>query len=352
MKRFFSNKINIYLSISFALAIVSLALIINRVLGPTRYLLDKEDFGRDFKSVTISNSQEVSMGEFLEGLSTDNNVIYGNPVMSYVNNGQVEKSLIVYPTLEKQAYIFKNRKVEGEYLSSSNINRNVAVIGKSLQDMCVLENGKKILEFEFDNEKFRYEVIGIINEDEYLNNSVFIPYESVYNTALGNIKSTQYNVLIPSKEDLNIRNTNFKIEGVNDYTKQSKLEIIAEQVKVMYKDIQNLILCAILCVINSMIFSIFWVKSNKKKIAIFKVLGANNLYIFSYIFTKIIIIGLIGAISSSVIVFGLSKLIYLNDVFHISTMIIAILATIIISIVSTICSYIDILRFNIKKYVR
>lgn len=352
MKKIFKNKINIYLCISFIISITSIALVLNYVGDSIKYSLDSENFLKKFKIISINNKNELSMMEYLDRISNNNEFVYGNPLSSIIKNKDIEKQIIIFPIKEEKSYILKNKEIDGNYFDKRNINegKKVAIIGNSLKDMCKTIEGKKYIDIKLEDEKLEYEVIAVIENNEYLASSIFIPYKSLYETKVGDFKSDKYKFLIPSKSEY--KNCNFNVEEIEKYHKKGVFKIVLTELFDMFDNIKNLLICTILGVINITIFSMFWIRSNKRKISILKVLGADNKYIFKYVFIRVTSIGIIGAIIGGFIIIILSNIIYIENSIKFSTLIVSIIATFIISIIATIFSYMDILKFNIIKYIR
>lgn len=354
MKRIFNSKTNIFLCVSFTILIVVLSIIISKIGFHIKYDIDKQNFGEKFKEVTIKSNELLSMEEYLDIVTKSNELVYGNPLASKSKREDMEKVMSVFPVLESKPYSYKRKELDGRYFENEELNKGkkVAIIGYNLEEMCKKKDGKLYLDIELQDEILEFEVIGIVREDSFLDTSVFIPYKSIYNTKVSKYKSDTYNFFIPVNSEYISSSKNVYIQEIKNYSETSLLKIISLQIKRMFDTIKNLVICIALAVINCIIFSIFWIRSIKRKISIFKILGADNKYIFKYIFKNTFIIGIIGMLIGGGVVVIIAKVLYLEDSLRFSTIIISTIVTLLISLISSIFSYIDILKFNIKNHIR
>lgn len=351
MLKIFKEKINVYLMISFSICMISILVIGNYTNITAKYEIDKELFLRKFKTITIENSNNLTLLKYLDILKDNCDVVYSNPFAFTANTIDGQYILEVYPIYEKKPYIYKD--LQGQYFSTNDfdIGNRVAIIGSNVEKLCYIKDNKKYINIKIGKIGFPYEVIGIMDDNRFTSTSIQIPYESLLNTELENYSTPQFNFMInaDSNEKLPLSDQ----YSITHYNKVNLLDITYTNLKRNFDEIKNLILCLALGCINLITFSFFWIKSTKRKFSIFKLLGASNIYLLKYILKNMLFIGLFSSIFSTM--FSYLILDKIGNVVFITTpsnLVIANIITFLLAVGTSLISFKDVLQFNITKYIR
>lgn len=158
-----------------------------------------------------------------------------------------------------------------------------------------MKNDKKYIKIEGEE----FEVVGLIGRKtlSYWGLRIFIPVNSlpndIYNSDYESIGLYYPKDMLKQKNyfyDLKSNSSDKNIESIK-VNELSEEEGIASRVFSNNKPIYiSLLFSILLAVISILIFSTFWADSLKKNIAIKKILGADNLYIFKQLIYQMLIL--------------------------------------------------------------
>ena len=247
------------------------------------------------------------------------------------------------------ADIEKYCEITGRILTNNEIDegKKVAVVGSKLKKCIINVDNKDYIKLFKEN----FEVVGIIENEEWLTGEIFIPikthpdYEFV----------TENNVVVVDKTEIN-KVKNIKDIGikVSDITKEKVSEFVLTRIP----EIKENMFMVLVAFLNLVIFSIFYCQYIKRDLAIMRLIGAKPKDIVKYMFFKVSKIYLkalpIGFLTSFITI-KVANSFYTKVMFDpisIYNVIITIGLTILIFIVANFIVLFNVLKFNILEDIR
>lgn len=363
LKELFIKPINtVFMCLGLTIAIYCLSA--GTCLFTTHYNLynDKNYLLKESCSAEFIFKENISINNFM------NNIDQIDPNVGFITssfNLEIEKNRIAY-LLGSYNYKDLNKilpLLEGRFFTEeeSMSSKKIALVGRNLADLIYMKNDKKHIKIEGEE----FEVIGTIGRKtlSHWGLRIFTPAKSLPN----NIYNSNYNgiglfypkhILQEKKYFYDLKNnfSNKNIESIK-INELSKEEGIASYVfnnnKPMYI---SLIFSILLSLISIFIFSTFWADGLKKNIAIKKILGADNLYIFKQLIYQMLILVIVSSIIASILniitLNSLEKLIFAQISFDLINIINISIATFVLTILNSLWIYKDILKFNVLNCIK
>lgn len=358
IKRFFSDTSTIFLIISFIITILSFIIAINNVRETFLYNYQKDKFDRSFYKITSNGSEEQNFSDFENVIENSKiNGIYTLPINTPISNSENSnlKMANLVGVNDNSPNIFDKNKLYGRYFNEGDgkYGKKVAIIGELLSEQTYERDNKRFIKLSnFDAE---YEVIGVIKGNTYLDSFFFVPIRSLP-AQLVNYSDVSLSLLVQSSNEIsNVYELKNNLHNINMglYTPKTLLSILIESINYEKEMLQSTIIMVILGIISILIFSVFWVESLKRKFAIFRVVGANNLYIVIYILSRLLVISVIAVVIAFCFSILISKIL-VGEKIIIDTSVILLSFTLscIISIIATVSSFIEILRFKLTYIIK
>ncbi|NRT92133.1 ABC transporter permease [Clostridium beijerinckii] len=363
LKELFIKPINtIFICLGFTIAIYCLSA--GTCLFTTFYNLynDKNYVLKESCSAEFKFKENTSLGNFVDIIEKrDSDVGFMTPRFDL----EIEKNrtayligIYNYKDLDK---IFPLK--EGRFFTKeeSISNKKIALVGSNLADLIYMKNDKKYIKIEGEE----FEVVGLIGRKtlSYWGLRIFIPVNSlpndIYNSDYESIGLYYPKDMLKQKNyfyDLKSNSSDKNIESIK-VNELSEEEGIASRVFSNNKPIYiSLLFSILLAVISILIFSTFWADSLKKNIAIKKILGADNLYIFKQLIYQMLILitfsSIIAGILNIMTLNFLETLVAGNISFDLINIINISIATFTLTILNSLWIYKDILKFNVLKHIR
>ncbi|SFB03854.1 ABC transporter permease [Clostridium frigidicarnis] len=362
-KELFIKPINtIFMCLGLTIAIYCLSA--GTCLFTTFYNLynDKNYLLKESCSAEFIFKENISINNFMNNIEQiDPNVGFITPRFDL----EIEKNrtayligLYNYKELNKILPLLEGRFfTEEESMSSEKL----ALVGGNLADLIYMKNDKKYIKIE----KEEFEVIGTIGRKtlSYWGLRIFTPVKSlpndIYNSEYNSMGLFYPKRMLQEKNyfyDLKNNFSNKNIESIK-INELSKEDGIASRVfnnnKSMYI---SLIFSILLALISILIFSTFWADGLKKNVAIKKILGADNLYIFKQLIYQMLILVIVSSIIAGILnlitLNFLEKLMLAQISFDLTNILSISIATFVFVILNSLWIYKDVLKFNVTNYIK
>ncbi|KOR25400.1 ABC transporter permease [Clostridium sp. L74] len=296
----------------------------------------------------VSNIEEIDNDN---GFLTSKFILEKGERINYLTGVYNYKNLNnIYPLLDGR--YFTNKE--------SISNEKIALVGSEILDLTYIKNGYKYI--DIDGESFQ--VIGIIGRKtlSYWGIQIIVPVKSLpkkfYNSKNENIEIFYPNNMLKQHkyfDDLKnvLKNQNIDEIRIEKVPQESVLNKVYDNNKAMYV---SLIFSILLSLISIFTFSTFWSDGLKRNIAIKKILGANNLYIFREVVCQMLILVAISSIIASglniITLKFLEKVFIAKVTFNLINMISITIATFFITMLNSLWIYKDIFNFDVLDYIK
>lgn len=323
---------------------------------------DKNYLLKENCSAEFTFEENISTGDFINNIEkVDPNVEFITPRFDL----EIGKNRFAYLI---GLYNYKNLNkifplLDGRFFTEkeSASNEKLALVGSSLQDLIYTRDDKKYIMIE----KEEFEVKGIIGRKtlSYWGLRILIPANSLPST----MYDYEYNsmglyypkYMLQKKDYFNNLKSNFSDNNIETI----KINALSQEDGIASKTLggkksmyTSLIFSILLAVISVLIFSTFWADGLKRTIAIKKILGADNLYIFKQLLYQMLILVITSSIIASILnlitLNFLEKLIVAQISFDLTNIIIISIATFLLVILNSLWIYKDILKFNVSNYIK
>lgn len=358
------EKTNIFLIIGYLVSVFAFSLTLSNVSSRYNQVTETNKFYKDYNTLNLvqenidfqDEKMSDSNNESLTLLKTINTLEeYGykqlifNPMQTQVevnNNYYIND---IWPC-SAGINIHSTDIIKGRYFTNEELDSNekLAVIGSGLE---------RLIEKKAEEEYIKvfneyYKVIGVINNTEVFKYSSIIPLKSLYFINEENPNATFLENSLNNTDILNIDNENLTIHK----NSIAKVPVIKYLFKHVYELKNNLYQIA-LGLINLLLFSYFFSKNIKSKVAIMRILGAKNIDIFKELFTTFIKIAsfslLLGLLLTKFTVDFMSKaFISSYSPVNIENIILTSAAIFLVSSIVSICVLFNVIRFKIMKEIR
>lgn len=250
----------------------------------------------------------------------------------------------------KNIDINSSKIVSGRYLTEDELksDNKVAVIGSGMERLVEEKDGERYIKI-FEEE---YKVVGIIADTIMFRYSSIIPIKSLYCI---NKPLPKYTFLVKDIDKIETKNTgnkNMKIDICN-IPKTPVVDYLFKKVS----ELKNSLYQILLGITNLFLFSYFFSKRIKEKVAIMKILGGTNIDIFKEVFFKFIKIssmGVVGGILLSKFVVDFMRISFPYDysIVDMKNILITTILVFIISVLVSISVLFNVLKFKIMKEIR
>lgn len=362
------TKIELFLIIGFLVSTFAFSLTISIVYSNYNKVTEQNRFNKDYKYLKIDTAHETKYVDGAEVVNKDEDK--ENPSLSEIVDAVQEagyKKIILKPfedqiQVDNKFYINdiwpcsdgvdieSKNLIKGRYLTEEELmsNEKVAIIGFGLERLVEEKNGERYIKI-FNED---YKVIGVLGNTEVFKYSSIIPIRSLYfiSTKVPNVIFYENNISNIDIKEINLKNTNASEKEI------SRISVIDYLFKNVY-ELKNSLYQIILGVANLLLFSYFFAKNIREKVAIMKVLGAKNSDVFKEVFAKFIrisSIGIIAGLALSKITIDLMMKSFPSQysAVNISNIILSSMLIFIISIIVSILVLFNVIRFKIMKEIR
>ncbi|SFD03096.1 ABC transporter permease [Clostridium uliginosum] len=362
------TKIEIFLMIGFLVSTFTFSLTISTVYSKYNKVTEANEFNKDYKHLDISGIHETRYIDGYEVIDEEDDKknislleiidevqkagykkIILNPLRDQIEIGNNFYTNDIWPCSDG-IDIRSQNIIKGRYLTEEELNSNekVAVIGSGMERVVEEKNGENYIKI-FNED---YKVIGVLGDTEVFKYSSVIPIKSLYciNDKLPKVTFLEHNIDNTSIKEIDNKNITSAQSNI------SKIPVVNYLFKNAY-ELKNNLYQVILGITNLLLFSYFFAKSIRKKVAIMKVLGAKNWDVFKEVFAKFIRVSSIGIVGGLV----LSKFTvdFIRQTFtslysevNIQNIILTSILILLISIVVSISVLFNVIRFKIMKEIR
>ncbi|MBE6050309.1 MAG: ABC transporter permease [Clostridium sp.] len=362
-------KIEIFLIIGFMVSAFTFSLTISSIYSQYSKVIEKNKFNANYKTIEVNKvekpKQRVDGYEIVD--SSDENDIFTlrecidvvnkngynkiilNPMVDQIEEGNDFYVNTVWPC-SAGIDIKSDSMVEGRYFTEEELsgNNKVVIIDSKMQRLTEEKEGEKYIKI-FNEE---YKVIGVIGETEVFKYSSIIPIKSLncIDEELPRYIFMEYDESnkAPKEiadEDIRIIEDSIPKISVIDYLFENVIEL------------KNNLYQIVLGIINLLLFSYFFAKGIKEKVAIMRVLGARNIHIFTDVFKKFLKIASVGIalgllLSECTIGILRQAFEYEYSLINIQNVIITSLIILVISLVVSVIVLLNVIKFKIMKEIR
>ena len=351
MKKYIKLKsTEIFIIIGFFISIYSFSIIVSSIQSYYKCVTEENKFNRNYNNVVIQNTvktQSLSMIQLLEDNKINNIISSENETIIKHEDKYVANDIV---GAAKGFDINKYGEIEGRDFSKNELNgtEKVAIIGKNISRLTEKKNNKQYIKVFNDY----YEVIGIVKDNEYWRQTTIVPIRSL-NSFEGQSNKFSYRIDRSSTNKLAKLNTSSMTINVTPLEEKNVIKYLFDNVY----DLKDYVYQLAFSIINLIIFTSFFSYSIKRKLAIMRVLGAKNSYIFKEIFTKLIKLSLISIILG--IIFS-STTIHISNIgipnqfksLNIYNVLITTFLTYIIIFIFSFVILLNIMKFNLLKDIR
>ncbi|MGE5627068.1 MAG: ABC transporter permease [Solirubrobacterales bacterium] len=291
----------ILLVIGYTLGIITLSVGISGINDTRNYLLDQTSGNpENIYSVTAISGEDSSfsfdnVNRIVSGISNDLEIQVGN--FGKVNiNGNYNNDALLVAIINQKKSDWHVPITNGKYFSVAQCkgNEKVAIIGKELEKKLFPSGMDKNSTIDIYGEK--YNVIGIVgreNRETQWDYVVYIPFNTLpsyikENFNVGVNKSSNLSLAVRKRSNENIDMKAVVEKHFKDILKNDEsLNLNFDKVVGRDSDNSSLLnsivgtvvisgIMLIMCIINVINLSIFWILSRKREISVRKALGATD----------------------------------------------------------------------------
>ncbi|MGL5149185.1 MAG: FtsX-like permease family protein, partial [Clostridium sp.] len=304
MKKLLFSKIEIFLIIGFAVSTFAFAMTISTSYSKFNKVTEKNKFNDNYKYIQVDTQKEVKYIDGAEVVDEFNpvrlrEIIYElnsigyekiilEPSMSNLLIGDITYINKIWPC-SPGVDIIEENIIKGRSLTEEELikGEKVAVINEEIGKLTTQKIDGDYIKI-FDDE---YRVVGVYGDTEFLKYSTIVPMNSL-NFIDGEVVKANFleyssgneNIKAYNSQKLNISVSEIEPTPIIGYLKENVYEF------------KNSMYQILLGVVNLLLFSYFLAKGMKRKVAIMRVLGANNLVIFKEVLKVLLKISSIGLI--------------------------------------------------------
>lgn len=294
---------------------------------------------------TVPTDNQVALGIINSNLGDLSNFIETNSEygMTIIKK---EKDIEVVGTFLGSDDLFKV-DVKGRFINQDDINNNepVAVVGKAAQKLCYYKENHKYIQVM--GEEFK--VVGEIKGSAKTYKQIYVP---------GGILIDKYKDVSTGDFQFVIMKKSIEFQDFDDSVREALGEdALFYDVNETYKVSENSlftisIIILLICSINVINFSYFWIHSRVREIALRKAVGATNGDIFSLIFNEMISLTFISLFIAYIIQFvivGVVNRTTLGGIYLLnsaSNFLYSSVLSIVLSFITTIPTYLVAIKFE------
>ncbi|MGL4874110.1 MAG: FtsX-like permease family protein [Clostridium sp.] len=346
------NIVDRFLGLGFLITTFLIMITISSLYPIYQDVVEENNLWDNFEQVWVDfNGSELTHREFIKKLEDrEINNYFALPVIymnEYGEKGLTEN--IVMPITE--GFNIKNfMTIEGEFSKDDLDGKSKSVIiGENLNKNTVEVDGKRYLELYGEN----FEVIGQIKDTKAFPNFTIVPLKSL---GLIDIKMDDIGIGISKLEKDRFLKINEDM-GYKTSVYGIKKQSVIEEIFKRPTEIEDRLVQMFLGMMNISMFSYFYTKMVKRDLAVMRVLGADNKYIFKELFRRIIKVAgsgaLLGAILTQVAIMYFREI---NPVGYepltLGVIIVTIALIIILSLIISLISVLSVARFKVLKEIR
>lgn len=307
----------------YSISILMLSVSTSNMVTMKNLILEQSNgISKNSVNIGIQYSKDINfddMSTFFKDISPNSKVRFENIATYFETESDKEQYPIISEYFINQPE-WKVPIIKGRYYTSKEIlqSNKVALIGKGLKRCIHVENG--VEKITMGGETF--DLIGIVgdeNRDTAWDSTIFMPI-----TAIPNMSKVSYfnfqrqKVVLTSGEnkqfqDLENIKSNIALEDENATVYVTEVEgdtnIFLNLVSMNSEFIMIAVVVIILSIANMMNLTSFWIRDRKGEIAIRKAFGISNFNISMLLFSELLSITLVTAVSCIVSQYILSFLV-------------------------------------------
>lgn len=341
-----------FLGIGFLITTFLIMITISSIYPIYQDVVEENNLWDNFEQVWIDFSgKELTHREFIEKLEDEGIDNYFALPMIYMSEyGEKGTTESIVMPIAKGFNIKDFMTLEGEFSKDDLEGKSKSVIiGENLNKNTVEVSGKRYIELYEEN----FEVIGQIKNTKAFPNFIVVPIESL---GILDIKEENIGIGISKVERDKFLKINEKM-GYKTSVRGIKKQSVIEEILKRPTEIKDRVIQILLGLINISMFSYFYTKVVKRDLAVMRVLGADNKYIFKELFSRIIKVAgggaLLGTILTQVAIMYFRETSPVGYAPLTLEVIVATIALIIIlSLIISLISVFSVAKFKVLKEIR
>lgn len=319
-----------FLILGFVVGILVLSFGISYINGMRYKGIEPSVKKRDQVSFWLRYKKLSDLSELIEALKEDNDINISMKLKK--DNENIE----VIGTYFNNEPLYK-LNLKGTFFSNKDSN-NIAIIDENLSSLCYEKENRRYIKID----KMELEVIGQFKNTKSLSKRIYVPF---------NLFIEEYKHKFSSDFDFIVFKANINKEEIKsrieNYIGYEGIVVFSEDA---FKFTDSMLfyyglIILLVCSINIINFSCYWIRDRKSEIALRKTVGAQNIHLWFLVFKDILSITLISLIISiivqSIATYAINNIEFLNLVLNLSidNLLYSSLFCIGLAFVSTIPSY-------------
>jgi putative ABC transport system permease protein len=324
---------SLFLILGFVVGILVLSFGISYVNGMRYKGMDASVNKRDQESFWISYKKLSDISNLMEDLQEEVDINISNKLW------ERERKIEIIGTYFINEPLY-NLNVKGRFISNIECksNKNIVVIDEKLSSMCYERENKRYINID----RMELEVVGEFKGSKDTNKRIYIPFdlflEKYKDKATSDFSFIVFKTNINKEEIKNIIQNFIGEHGILVFNEDSFK--LSDSILFYYS-----VIILLVCCINIINFSCFWIRDRKREISLRKTVGAQNMHIWFLVFKDVLSITLIALIISiliqSIFTYAINRVEFLNLPISLSidNLLYSSLFCVLLAFISTIPSY-------------